>query len=565
MKTQEEFEKARDYMKNQFFGIDNVIDEIFDIIRIWYLSPHLLKRPLVVNLWGMTGVGKTDLVRKISNALGISNNRFEVNFNDNIYDKRDDAKASLLEEGFLNRNEQGILLIDEFHKLPDLEYFYRPNGLFQLLSEGRFQTPSQLLRRIEYNFIPWLQNKEIQAIENAKTDLLSKLNNETKSFDRFDFQMEMMGSIFGYGKYKMTPYKLRNLFCISDFLEIYYDFLNVTQEKIPRIIEASKEIYRQECNNFNKFEDYKIFEENLNFYFAKQNNEIKIRAIPTRLLIEALSDKVDEIKNNNIDLDKIIDTTYSKLLIFVCGNLDTMYTNSKVIRGDVDDIRRHTLKLNISDVKKSLMLAGFKPEEVSRLGNIHIIYSSLDKESYLKIIGKELKEYNDTLKKEFGVDINLHKRSEIVSFIYEIGVDPSQGARPTISAVSQFMNKFYPDIIMRIKEYKEKGITEVLPTGNEFLVNINKEYINLILKELVNIGKRISYSSGIYPFLESSSELVNYLFGNIDINMSPNQVVELVDKKILPKFDEIVSKMKSNNNKISKSDINGIFGLENIF
>ncbi|MFN8029777.1 MAG: hypothetical protein U0Q10_14425 [Dermatophilaceae bacterium] len=39
---------------------------------IWFVAPELLSRPVIVNLWDMTGVGKTDLVRRLVRALDLA-------------------------------------------------------------------------------------------------------------------------------------------------------------------------------------------------------------------------------------------------------------------------------------------------------------------------------------------------------------------------------------------------------------------------------------------------------------------------------------------------------------
>ena len=58
-------------LKREFIGIDYIIEELVDYIQIWYLMPEILTRPIIVNLWGMTGVGKTDLIRKLVSKLDL--------------------------------------------------------------------------------------------------------------------------------------------------------------------------------------------------------------------------------------------------------------------------------------------------------------------------------------------------------------------------------------------------------------------------------------------------------------------------------------------------------------
>jgi cell division protease FtsH len=48
---------VKDELKKQFIGIDDVIDQVINAVRVWYLMPELMTRPLIVNLWGLTGSG----------------------------------------------------------------------------------------------------------------------------------------------------------------------------------------------------------------------------------------------------------------------------------------------------------------------------------------------------------------------------------------------------------------------------------------------------------------------------------------------------------------------------
>ena len=47
MKTLEE---AKISIKREFFGIDKVIDEVFEQIKTWYIYPEYLSRPTIINL-----------------------------------------------------------------------------------------------------------------------------------------------------------------------------------------------------------------------------------------------------------------------------------------------------------------------------------------------------------------------------------------------------------------------------------------------------------------------------------------------------------------------------------
>ena len=57
-------------LKTELFGIDDIIDRLIDTIRAWYVLPDIINRPVIVNLWGLTGTGKTQLIRSLSKKLG---------------------------------------------------------------------------------------------------------------------------------------------------------------------------------------------------------------------------------------------------------------------------------------------------------------------------------------------------------------------------------------------------------------------------------------------------------------------------------------------------------------
>ena len=62
---------ANKYLKTQFVGIDSIIDQFTESIKIWFLLPEVQSRPLIINLWGITGVGKTDLIRKFVKVFSV--------------------------------------------------------------------------------------------------------------------------------------------------------------------------------------------------------------------------------------------------------------------------------------------------------------------------------------------------------------------------------------------------------------------------------------------------------------------------------------------------------------
>ena len=67
-------------LKKEFVGIDEQIDSIMNNVRVWFLYPQLQNSPCVVNIFGMTGCGKSSLVKRIAQLLNIEKNLVYFNF-----------------------------------------------------------------------------------------------------------------------------------------------------------------------------------------------------------------------------------------------------------------------------------------------------------------------------------------------------------------------------------------------------------------------------------------------------------------------------------------------------
>ena len=39
-------------LKTELFGTDEIIDRVIESVRAWYVLPHIIRRPVIVCLWG---------------------------------------------------------------------------------------------------------------------------------------------------------------------------------------------------------------------------------------------------------------------------------------------------------------------------------------------------------------------------------------------------------------------------------------------------------------------------------------------------------------------------------
>ncbi|MFY7890039.1 MAG: hypothetical protein ACOVOW_14065 [Spirosomataceae bacterium] len=150
---------------------------------------------------------------------------------------------------------------------------------------------------------------------------------------------------------------------------------------------------------------------------------------------------------------------HSQTLLIISGNLDEAYSMSnETDQADVDaDIfRAYTEKITIIDIKKALSRK-FKPEQVARFGNIHLIYKSLRRADFEALISAEITKIIQKNKEYFGIDIEIS--NNLNTLIYQNGVFPVQGVRPVFSSItdiieanlSTFIFEAFMDNLMHVK------------------------------------------------------------------------------------------------------------------
>jgi cell division protease FtsH len=118
---------------------------------------------------------------------------------------------------------------------------------------------------------------------------------------------------------------------------------------------------------------------------------------------------------------------HAQTLIIVSGNLDdafSMATQTSESDIDADIFHAFTKKITLVDVKNALSRK-FRPEQVARFGNIHLIYKSLRKQDFEVLIDKEVAAIVEKASSKFGIQITVDR--SIRDLIYQNGVFPVQG------------------------------------------------------------------------------------------------------------------------------------------
>lgn len=384
------------YLKGEFVGIDDIIDEVINYLSIWYLMPDLLTRPIIINLWGMTGVGKTDLVRKLVNFLKYQDRFTEIELSNTEQGNYNNSVSGILENNNLNDEKPAIVLFDEIQRFNTLNPDGSPlrqskyTDFWELLSDGR------LSRKEKEDLDTYLFNYLTSKKRNERAKARGEDTDDNPQIETWEAM------------------------ALKSNLRLQHSFDELTELKQSDVIKLINQAK----------EEKKIYEP--------------------------------------ID--------HSKTLIIISGNLDEAFSMAdQTSEADIDaDIyRAFTQKITMVDIKNALTRK-FRPEQVARFGNIHLIYNSLSKANFKTLIEKEVVARVEAIRAKFGIEITV--TDNVKELIYRNGVFPVQGVRPVFSSIidileSNWSNSIFAALMNSVDEltidydFSEKSL--VVLTGTE--------------------------------------------------------------------------------------------------
>lgn len=408
-KKKQRLEEIKAQLKKEFFGIDSTIDKIVSSIESWYIMPQALNSPIIINLWGLTGVGKTHLVRRLVQLLEYSTKFVEVQMDGYSASYEKDSICSILQSSSINEGEAGILLLDEFQRYRTVDEkghgmeIKRFQDVWMLLSDGKFSTDFSLYTEIERSFMDSQYYKE----HDDDNDVVPTSSDDDDD-DIFDDDDDDSPPVPQKGAKAAKPPKARK-----------------------------KPIYE------------------LNYYSAQNYKRLLRLTEPVSEIMKWKVTKIEEMCKQAIDKRENPEIDYTKLLIFICGNLDEAFKIADDLENcdtDADIFYKLSCKISVTDIKGSLK-ERFKPEQISRLGNNHIIYPSLNKDAYQKIIFNATQKYLNFVS-TLGITLNLE--NNVYKEIYENSVYPTQGARPVFSSIHKIFSSVIPTVALWAAENDSK-------------------------------------------------------------------------------------------------------------
>ena len=416
-------------LKKKFQGIDDVIDDVIDHITFWYCYPELLMRPTIVNLWGLTGVGKTDLVNRIVQYLRIE--KFASLDSSRFFISEPISLENTISELRVYTDEPFVVLIDEFQKNSDIKNDVKDhamNEIWRFFSDGKFFNVNTLLKRIsgtalsvsniDYNYIPYYGDAEPSSAESIRK---SKKTSLTRILKYSGIMSSIVDSMTLDERQKM----------ISDATMLALSNQSIySPQFVANII---KKRYTTESLGT-------MIDEIL----------VELGAFYTSTFLKDRHDKIRKIYNSETFDEESL--TYSKALIFICGNLNDVFLPSpqdNVDTTDIDQLHEFSQTIDRNEVLNGLAKL-FTPEKVSRLGYKHVIYPSLSRDGYSQVIDSELTQISIRCWNKYGVKIILTQDKALFDHIFD-SIDAKQGVRPVLSHIHQITGQFLPNLILKMK------------------------------------------------------------------------------------------------------------------
>lgn len=385
------FEDIRERLRQTHHGVDAVIDQLVDLVRPWTLFAQAQSRPRVVGLWGMTGTGKSSLVRELVRHLGLEDRTFWLDAGDCCRDGRFDE---VMEQARIRHDGRPfVLVIDEFQHARTM----MPSGprlepvelrrLWELIDSGRVQVE----RRRVYEL------SETMDLKDKLRELMQKgvvIERGQVVAGREDFA-RLMGEPREDGAWWAVP-------------EPHWDWLSNMMSRPMSTYE-----FRQ--------------------LLAAQDGDGTIAVL------------------ERMERECVIPAPFDaqQALIFVLGNLDELYTSGQDPLPELDPevlVRRHR-NIGNTGVHEALCEL-FHIEQVARLGTEHIVFPPLGMDAMRALVRTEADAVLERLNTMAGMCITA--TPALLDRIVRDSAIAVLGARPLVAAVHRVLPSLAAQVCDRL-------------------------------------------------------------------------------------------------------------------
>jgi hypothetical protein len=432
----QKLEQSTRALKEKFLGLDEIIDEVMSLLMPWYLFPKAQLRPTVINLWGLTGSGKTALVQTLVELLEYQKLYTHIDMGEFESDSASWMKNILTDDLSFFHERSPIICLDEFQFARTLDN----NG--NELGKDKLRVIWDLL-----------DSGKIQYIPNSSTYYLFRADNCLKRLEKL--MKESVALKDGIVATGIEHF-------VKAFEGFYFDYNDRSDAVISPSYFATDDFV---TGMFHLFDDDD---------FSKEQLRARIKNCTLEELIIMVKQGM-----HTRPASKTLDLSHS--LMFVLGNLDEAYSMSHNMNPDIcaDEFHEATAKITIADIKRALRKR-FRPEQIARLGNNHIIYKSFNCAQFRALIRQELSRIETFVGNQFGWKVTFDE--SVVNIVYAEGVFPAQGTRPVFTTVKNLVESKVSSLVVSILEYQLEPALINWKFGNgQFVYEVLDENSDVVL------------------------------------------------------------------------------------
>src|SRR3990170_1843950 len=212
-------------LKERFLGLDSVIDEVMSLLLPWYLFPETQLRPTVINLWGLTGSGKTALVQSIVEFLDCRRLYTHIDMGEFESDSASWIKNILTNDLDFFHQKPALICLDEFQFAKTLDNSGNELGkdklrvIWDLLDSGKIDYipghSTYYLFRAD-NCIKRLDKLIKSEVLLANGEVVDGIESFMKLFDGFYFETAGRDGVPLDKAYFLSEDFIEGLFCLFD-------------------------------------------------------------------------------------------------------------------------------------------------------------------------------------------------------------------------------------------------------------------------------------------------------------------------------------------------------------
>ncbi len=393
----------QDRLEKHHFGLGKEIHRLQNAVAPWYLFPGTQTRPRTIGLWGMTGTGKTSLVRSTVRELDLEDVTFWLDAGECRSNCWMDQLSDRLAE-HLN-GKPFVVVVDEFQHA-------RTKGP---LAEAE---PTELRRFWEMldagRMITWPNYFEL----NALADLHDRLETALKAGVRIARGVVVEG--------------------VERFKQLVTShYSDQERSRRPQAIPKSElEMLRRS------------FTEPRPSMPALEDLLAKADGAALMLLLRRL--------RTNAQRPDVVDARQA--LVILLGNLDELYVMGQEPLADLD---RDVLMERHEDIGNAGMQHAlsrlFRIEQVARMGTDHLIFPPISTGTVDRMIGHELDRIIDALQVSSGHRLRVDPL--IVAEITSMRTAAIMGARPVIEAVQRIIPSLFAQALSIANDAAEVLLT----------------------------------------------------------------------------------------------------------